>query len=134
EFWLSPRPCSLAGSLGMFETPHPASPLPPLPGQFGILDSQWTLTDGLVANRHLLFLLSTLRYTFAAIKFNTSSTGARFSYRLAFISAAVTYGIVVFKAYKARAARGTGLQPQALLADENVQYLSKFSWPFFMRG
>ncbi|RPA73826.1 hypothetical protein BJ508DRAFT_215920 [Ascobolus immersus RN42] len=72
---------------------------------------------------HLLFLLSTLRYTFAAIKFNTSSTGARFSYRLAFISAAVTYGIVVFKAYKARAARGTGLQPQALLADENVQYL-----------
>lgn len=33
----------------------------------------------------------------------------------------------MFKAYKARAARGTGLQPQALLADENVQYLSKFS-------
>lgn len=52
---------------------------------------------------------------------------AKISYRLAFISAAVTYGIVVYKAYRARM-RG-GARPQqgalALAGDENVQYLRK---------
>lgn len=51
---------------------------------------------------------------------------AQFSYRLAFIAAAVTYGIVVYKTLRARARAGMTLTPQvavSLLADENVQYL-----------
>ena len=55
---------------------------------------------------------------------------AQFSYRLAFLSAAVTYGIVVFKAYRAKMQRGQAGSPQhlvmGLLADENVQYLSTY--------
>jgi hypothetical protein len=52
---------------------------------------------------------------------------AKLSYRLAFISAAVTYGIVVYKAYRGRAAKGGPGSPQqnalTLISDENVQYL-----------
>jgi len=52
---------------------------------------------------------------------------AQFSYRLAFLSAAVTYGIVVYKAYRARMKSSKKAMPAggpvALLADENVQYL-----------
>ena len=56
---------------------------------------------------------------------NYYSRWAQFSYRLAFISAVATYGIVVFKAYRARMKPGTKPQQMALtlLADENVQYL-----------
>jgi hypothetical protein len=49
---------------------------------------------------------------------------ARFSYRLAFVAAATTYGIVVYKTFKSRAkagARNPGVI--GLAADENVQYL-----------
>lgn len=49
---------------------------------------------------------------------------ARFSYRFAFVAAATTYGIVVYKTFKARAkagARNPG--PLGIIADENVQYL-----------
>ncbi|KAI9651213.1 Transmembrane nucleoporin [Ciborinia camelliae] len=50
---------------------------------------------------------------------------ATFSYRTAFISAAVTYGIVVYKAFRARVRAGRGNQAGliSLIADENVQYL-----------
>lgn len=50
------------------------------------------------------------------------------SYRTSFVSAAVTYGIVVYKAFRARSRAGskapTGLG--SLLTDENVQYLGKW--------
>lgn len=50
---------------------------------------------------------------------------AKICYRLAFISAAVTYGIVVYKTLRARQKTGAK-QPGGVvgyLADENVQYL-----------
>lgn len=89
-----------------------------------------------MAIRHLTLLLSTLRYTLAVVRFNTGSTVAQFTYRLAFLSAAVTYGIVVFKAYRAKIQKGQGGNPQqqalSLLSDENVQYLSM--WNTLQRG
>lgn len=76
---------------------------------------------------HLTLLLSTVYYTIAVVRFNAISGVAEFSYRLAFLSAAVTYGIVVFKAYRAKMQRGQAGNPQqqvlSLLGDENVQYL-----------
>lgn len=57
---------------------------------------------------------------------NWYSRMAQFSYRLAFIAAAVTYGIVVYKTLRARTKAGLTVTPQLalqLLADENVQYL-----------
>lgn len=57
---------------------------------------------------------------------NYYSRMAQFSYRVAFIAAAATYGIVVYKTLRARAKAGLKLSPQiavSLLADENVQYL-----------
>jgi len=50
---------------------------------------------------------------------------AQFSYRLSFIAAALTYGIVVYKTQRARAKTGAK-QPGGyigLLSDENIQYL-----------
>lgn len=74
-----------------------------------------------------MLLLCTLRYGLSYVFFNYYSTWAKLSYRTAFISAAATYGIVVFKAYRARAR--TGKAPPggnlALITDENVQYLCK---------
>ncbi|RPB21979.1 hypothetical protein L211DRAFT_354948 [Terfezia boudieri ATCC MYA-4762] len=76
---------------------------------------------------HLTLLVSTIYYTIAVVRFNAVSTAAAFSYRLAFLSAAVTYGIVVFKAYRAKIQRVGVENPQqqvlSLLGDENVQYL-----------
>jgi len=76
---------------------------------------------------HLTLLFSVARYSLSYITFNYYSKWAMVSYRMAFISAAVTYGIVVFKAYRARA-RSAGTRGQtgmiSLLADENVQYLA----------
>ncbi|KAG8526514.1 uncharacterized protein KY384_008714 [Bacidia gigantensis] len=75
---------------------------------------------------HLTLLFSTLRYGLSYITFHTASGSARFSYRTAFVAAAATYGIVVYKAARARA-RGGSRQPGgplALAADENVQYLA----------
>lgn len=80
--------------------------------------------------RHLTLLLTTFRYAVAALKFSTSSTGASVAYRIGFLSAAITYGIVVYKAYRPRIRAGqvpTGQQGiLKILADENVQYLCKF--------
>ena len=74
----------------------------------------------------MTLLLCTLRYVLSYITFNFYSRWARFSYRTAFVAAAVTYGIVVFKGYRARQKSGKGQgSPLALAADENVQYLGK---------
>lgn len=51
---------------------------------------------------------------------------AQFSYRTAFVAAAITYGIVVYKTWRARQKVGAKYPaggPIGLLADENVQYL-----------
>tara|TARA_R110002060_G_scaffold21055_8_gene28649 strand:- start:70 stop:333 length:264 start_codon:yes stop_codon:yes gene_type:complete len=74
----------------------------------------------------LLFCIA--RYGLSYITFNAASRWARFSYRTAFVSAAVTYGIVVYKAFRARSRGGAKAQgsPLALASDENVQYLGKF--------
>jgi len=60
------------------------------------------------------------------ITFNYYSRWAKFSYRTAFISAALTYGIVVYKALKARSRAGAKPQQSVLqlVSDENVQYLA----------
>ena len=58
------------------------------------------------------------------MRFNYYGGMARFSYRFAFLAAATTYGIVVYKTFKARAKAGArNPSPIGLLADENVQYL-----------
>lgn len=59
---------------------------------------------------------------------NYYSRTAQFSYRLTFIAAAVTYGIVVYKTLRARSKAGAKLQASAtsLIFDENVQYLRMF--------
>jgi len=72
---------------------------------------------------HALLLLTTFRYGLSYIFFNWHGGMAQLCYRTAFISAATTYGIVVFKAFRARASRGLSSSPLALAADENVQYL-----------
>ncbi|CCX07598.1 hypothetical protein FPQ18DRAFT_283334 [Pyronema domesticum] len=82
---------------------------------------------------HLTLLITTLRYTIAILKFSANTTGANIAYRLAFLSAAATYGIVVYKAYRARFRAGTMPTGQQgvvkILGDENVQYLlMAFCW------
>jgi len=72
---------------------------------------------------HVSLLLCTVRYGLSYIAFNYYSKWARFSYRTAFLSAVVTYGIVVYKGYRARTRQGKSTGAIALLADENVQYL-----------
>lgn len=78
-------------------------------------------------HRHLTLLLSVFRYGLSYIVFNYYSRWAKISYRLAFISAAATYGIVVYKQYIARGKlSGSPLQIAVkLLSDENVQYLGR---------
>jgi hypothetical protein len=78
---------------------------------------------------HVTLLLATLRYSLSYITFNYSSRWASFSYRVAFLSACVTYGIVVYKAYRARMRTGKQGGILSLATDENVQYLSMCSSP-----
>ena len=76
---------------------------------------------------HLTLLFCTVRYGLSYMTFNYNSRWAGFSYRTAFIAAAATYGIVVYKGFRARARAGTR-QPGgnlALITDENVQYLGE---------
>jgi len=77
---------------------------------------------------HLSLLFCIVRYSLSYITFNTASRWAKFSYRTAFVSAAVTYGIVVYKAFRARSRPGAAPKQAggvlALAADENVQYLA----------
>ncbi|KUI55057.1 Nucleoporin POM33 [Cytospora mali] len=75
---------------------------------------------------HLSLILSVLRYSLSWIRMNYYTRMAQFSYRLAFMSAALTYGIVVYKTLRARSKAGMKLSPQVaitLIGDENVQYL-----------
>jgi len=75
---------------------------------------------------HVSLLACIARYSLSYISFNYYSRWARFTYRTAFISAAATYGIVVYKAFRARSRAGTKAQSSiiSLVADENVQYLA----------
>ncbi|KAL2048035.1 hypothetical protein ABVK25_011131 [Lepraria finkii] len=75
---------------------------------------------------HVTLLFCALRYGLSYITFKSYSRWARFSYRTAFVAAAVTYGIVVYKAFRARQRAGNRQQagPLALVGDENVQYLA----------
>ncbi|PGH05779.1 hypothetical protein GX51_02750 [Blastomyces parvus] len=74
---------------------------------------------------HLALILAVFRYFLSYITFNYYSGMARYSYRFAFVSAAATYGIVVYKAYIARGRLGGSIPATAmkLAGDENVQYL-----------
>ncbi|SCO88031.1 related to uncharacterized integral membrane protein [Fusarium oxysporum] len=75
---------------------------------------------------HLTLILTTGRYFLSWIRMNYYTRMAQLSYRTAFIAAAVTYGIVVYKTMRARAKTGARAAPtpMALLADENIQYLA----------
>jgi hypothetical protein len=78
-----------------------------------------------------MLLLCVFRYSLSYITFNYYSRWAQVSYRLAFVSAAATYGIVVYKAYRARLRAGAKQQGVLMLAsDENVQYLRMASNSF----
>jgi len=74
---------------------------------------------------HLTLILSVVRYSFSWIRMSTYGRMAQFSYRLGFIAAAATYGIVVFKMFRSRQKAGARMPngPIGLLADENLQYL-----------
>lgn len=77
---------------------------------------------------HLTLIFCAFRYGLSYLTFNFYSRWARFSYRTAFVAAAATYGIVVYKAYRARARTGSRQQggALALAGDENVQYLGGY--------
>jgi hypothetical protein len=81
--------------------------------------------------RHAVLLLCIFRYTLSWIRFNYYGGMAQFCYRLGFISAAATYGIVAYKTWRARQKTGTKLPggAAAYLADENVQYLGMCAAP-----
>jgi transmembrane protein 33 len=72
--------------------------------------------------------LAVLRYSLSYLTFNFASRSAKISYRIGFISAALTYGIVVYKQYIARSKLSGGIPNIVfqLLGDENVQYLGMF--------
>ncbi|KAF4339626.1 Pore membrane of 33 kDa [Fusarium beomiforme] len=76
--------------------------------------------------RHLTLILTTCRYSLSWLRMNYYTRMAQLSYRTAFVAAAVTYGIVVYKTMRARAKTGARAAPSpiALLADENIQYLA----------
>lgn len=73
---------------------------------------------------HLTLILCILRYSLSWIRMHYFTRLAQFSYRTAFVAAAATYGIVVYKTLRARS---KSKQPNTgaigLIADENVQYL-----------
>ncbi|EKD19621.1 uncharacterized protein L3040_002036 [Drepanopeziza brunnea f. sp. 'multigermtubi'] len=96
-----------------------------LPLQQRLLQLAQTLQFGWFVG-HVSLLFCIVRYGFSYISFNYYSRWGRFSYRTAFVSAAVTYGIVVYKAFRARSRAGSKPQGSALslAADENVQYLA----------
>jgi hypothetical protein len=75
---------------------------------------------------HLTLLLSVLRYFLSYITFNYYSSWAQISYRVAFLAAAATYGIVVYKQHIVRGNLAANVPTILKLAsDENVQYLGK---------
>ncbi|KAK5658365.1 hypothetical protein OQA88_2341 [Cercophora sp. LCS_1] len=73
---------------------------------------------------HATLILCIFRYFFSWIRFNTASRMAQFCYRLTFLAAAGTYGIVVYKTWRARQKTGAKQPgPLGYLTDENIQYL-----------
>ncbi len=79
-------------------------------------------------------MLCIFRYTLSYITFNYYSNWARFTYRVSFLSAALTYGIVVYKTWRARQKVGARY-PGGLIgivSEENVQYLGMLSYPLFL--
>ncbi|KAF5669436.1 Pore membrane of 33 kDa [Fusarium heterosporum] len=100
-------------------------PNPNLPLQARLMALAQTLQFGWFVG-HLTLILTTIRYGFSWLRMNYYTRTAQFSYRTAFIAAAVTYGIVVYKTMRARAKSGARAPPtpMALLADENIQYLA----------
>ena len=72
---------------------------------------------------HLTLLFCTFRYFLSYVTFNYYSRWARYSYRTAFVAAAATYGIVVYKQARASPRGRQPGGPLALAGDENVQYL-----------
>jgi transmembrane protein 33 len=69
-------------------------------------------------------ILCLVRYSFSWLRMHSYTATAKFSYRTAFIAAALTYGIVVYKTIRARArAKQAPASMITLITDENVQYL-----------
>lgn|ERR1700761_6954380 len=102
-----------------------ANPAPP-PLQERVLRLVQTLQFGWFVG-HVSMLFFTFRYGLYYITLKSNLTWAKFSYRIAFWSAVVTYGIVVYKGYRARVRQGKPTHPMALIADENIQYLRTYS-------
>ncbi|KAF9781925.1 hypothetical protein IL306_012772 [Fusarium sp. DS 682] len=100
-------------------------PNPNLPLQERLLALAKTLQFGWFVG-HLTLILTTCRYSLSWLRMNYYTRMAQLSYRTAFIAAAITYGIVVYKTMRARAKTGARAapSPMALLADENIQYLA----------
>ncbi|KAH7263046.1 hypothetical protein BKA59DRAFT_42442 [Fusarium tricinctum] len=100
-------------------------PNPNLPLQERLMALAKTLQFGWFVG-HLTLILTTIRYGFSWLRMNYYTRTAQVSYRTAFIAAAATYGIVVYKTMRARAKSGARAAPSpiALLADENIQYLA----------
>lgn len=84
----------------------------------------------------MTLLLCVSRYLLSWIRMNYYGGMAQFCYRTTFIAASVTYGIVVYKTFRARSKTGQMLPNGivGLLSDENIQYLG--TWPLgaFPRG
>ncbi|KAM7202014.1 nucleoporin POM33 [Rhypophila sp. PSN 637] len=77
-----------------------------------------------ISLRHATLLLCIFRYSLSWIRMNYYGGWAKFTYRTSFLAAAFTYGIVVYKTWRARQKTGTRQPaPLMLLADENIQYL-----------
>jgi hypothetical protein len=74
---------------------------------------------------HVILIACTVRYSMSLMRFNWNGGMATFVYRLSFIAAVETYGIVVYKNIFARSKKPITFPGGvlALIADENVQYL-----------
>ncbi|EGE09102.1 hypothetical protein TEQG_08035 [Trichophyton equinum CBS 127.97] len=75
---------------------------------------------------HFTLILAVFRYLLSCITFSTYTTVAQGSYRFAFVAAAATYGIVVYKGYVARGRLGGSIPNDIikLAGDEN-------EWPLY---
>ncbi|KAK5112218.1 hypothetical protein LTR62_004379 [Meristemomyces frigidus] len=101
--------------------PPPADQSQPI--QVRLMQLAQTLQFGWFVG-HVTLLFAALRYGLSYMTFNYYSRWAQFSYRTAFVAAAATYGIVVFKALRAKQKSGRSIgSPIQIITDENVQYL-----------
>ncbi|MCJ1351931.1 MAG: hypothetical protein MMC33_001915 [Icmadophila ericetorum] len=85
---------------------------------------------------HVILCFCTLRYGLSYITFNYNSFWAQTSYRIGFVAAATTYGIVVYKSFRARMRAAGGMPKQGdilrMAGDENVQYfIMALVWLFY---